>query len=94
MAQRYVKLSIHGKVQGVGFRYSAIREAQRLGINGWIKNEADGSVSAEAYGEKGAVDEFIKWCWQGPPAAQVRSVEISEELENVEEVDKFNYTKG
>ena len=58
-------------VQGVGFRWSAQREAQGLGISGWICNEADGSVSVHAEGRQEDLDSFAAWLGEGPPGARV-----------------------
>ncbi len=67
-------IRISGKVQGVFFRASARAEANRLGLHGFIRNEDDGSVHAEAEGDRQNLDEFLAWCRQGPPHAQVDSV--------------------
>ena len=75
---RAVDLRVTGRVQGVSFRWYAAREATRLGLTGWVRNEPDSSVRAHAEGPPEAVDEFVTWCRQGPPAAQVRDVEVSD----------------
>jgi acylphosphatase len=67
-------LKILGKVQGVYFRESLKKEAQRLGITGWVRNLRDGSVEALVQGEEGPVGEIITWCHRGPPAAEVKQV--------------------
>lgn len=67
-------LRVEGKVQGVYFRESARQEAERLGVVGWVRNLADGSVEAEAQGASGPLHEFVAWCHKGPPAAQVTAV--------------------
>jgi len=69
-------LSISGLVQGVSYRASAIREAQRIGIDGWVRNRRDGTVEALAVGSHEAVEAFIDWCRTGPPAARVDRVEV------------------
>jgi acylphosphatase len=73
-ADRSVELHVTGRVQGVSYRWYAAREAIRLGLAGWIRNEPDGSVRAHAEGPDEAVDAFMAWCRQGPPAARVEDV--------------------
>jgi len=68
------KIWIKGKVQGVWFRASAKKEADRLGVKGFVENELDGSVYAEAEGAH--VKKFIDWCGQGPQFASVEEVRI------------------
>jgi len=68
-------LVIVGRVQGVGFRYSAKIKAESLDIRGSVQNLRDGSVFVTAQGEKEAVDNFIRWCYKGPPGAIVRNIE-------------------
>lgn len=66
---------VEGRVQGVWFRESTRRQAQPLGITGYAKNMADGSVQVLACGEPGALDRLAKWLAQGPPLAQVDRLE-------------------
>ncbi len=75
MDRRRAGLRIRGKVQGVFYRESARAEALRLGLNGWVRNLADGSVEAVVEGVPEAVDAFVTWCHQGPPQARVTGVE-------------------
>jgi acylphosphatase len=72
-------LVISGYVQGVGFRYSAQREARSLGLGGWVRNAPDGSVEAVVEGESGAVRSFVDWAHSGPSGAAVDSVGTEEE---------------
>lgn len=71
---RVCRVAIHGRVQGVGFRWSASRAARDLGLAGWVQNVADGSVEALLVGEDDAVEKMLAWCWEGPPSAHVTSV--------------------
>ncbi|MFW6114719.1 MAG: acylphosphatase [Thermodesulfobacteriota bacterium] len=81
-------LIIEGRVQGVFFRDTTRREANRLGLTGWVKNRFDGSVEVVAEGPKERVDELVAWCHQGPPAAKVSNVQKMEE-EYAGEFDTF-----
>ena len=75
MEERFqVKLRIEGRVQGVWFRGWTVREAGRLGLDGWVRNCADGSVEAVFSGPKDVVQDMIERCWQGPPYAKVSSI--------------------
>ena len=65
-------LVIEGRVQGVGYRHSAKIKAESLGIRGRVQNILDGSVFVTAQGEKEAMDNFVRWCYKGPPGAIVR----------------------
>lgn len=69
------KIHIRGYVQGVGFRWSASREARMLGITGYVKNMSDGSVYIEAEGSDDDLREFIEWCKTGPRAGYVETME-------------------
>jgi acylphosphatase len=75
MALKQVQLLVRGRVQGVYFRASAQREARRLGLTGWVKNRADGSVEIVAEGEEVAIRELYGWAQKGPSAARVDRVE-------------------
>jgi acylphosphatase len=66
-----VRVLISGRVQGVGFRYATRREAQRLGLRGWVRNLPDGRVEVVAEGEQAVVDQLVAWCRRGPPGAFV-----------------------
>lgn len=74
-----VKVKIHGLVQGVFFRDNTRKQARALNVNGWVKNNQDGTVSAIFEGEPEAVDKIVEWCHKGPESAQVGKVEVSEE---------------
>ncbi|KAA9332182.1 acylphosphatase [Hymenobacter busanensis] len=67
---------IHGRVQGVFFRQSAKKEAERLGLTGYARNNADDTVTIEAEGPREALDALAAWCQHGPPAARVEKVEV------------------
>ncbi len=69
---------IIGKVQGVFFRQSSHEKALALGLNGFVRNEADGSVHLEAEGEPEALEKLEQWLRQGPPQARVEEVQSSE----------------
>ena len=69
--------TVHGRVQGVGFRYYTRSMAHRLGVRGYVQNLANGSVQVEAEGNEAAVREFAAWLQKGPPSARVGSVDIS-----------------
>ena len=71
-------LLISGYVQGVGFRYSMVRQAQRLGVVGWVRNRRDGTVEAIVDGPADAVAAIIDWVRVGPPGAHVTDVAVSE----------------
>lgn len=70
------KLRIHGRVQGVFYRYSTKQQAESLGITGMVKNEMDGSVYAEIEGEETALRQMIEWCREGPERAVVQEVVV------------------
>jgi acylphosphatase len=70
-----VALRISGRVQGVGFRYSALSEALRLGVTGWVRNTHDGGVELVAEGDDTLLRRLLTWCHAGPPGARVTDVE-------------------
>ncbi|UYM04191.1 acylphosphatase [Solicola gregarius] len=72
------RVVVHGRVQGVFFRDTCRREATRLGVAGYIRNEPDGTVSAEFEGAPVAVDAMIAWMRQGPRHAVVDRADVEE----------------
>ena len=73
-----VRVTISGRVQGVGFRYFTQREGERLGLVGWVKNLSNGDVEAEAEGDEAQVDAFVEAMRRGPPASRVLDCQIVE----------------
>jgi acylphosphatase len=76
-ARRHVK--VHGRVQGVFFRDSTRREAERAGVAGWVRNCADGTVEAVFEGDEDAVARMDEWVREGPGHADVDRVDVDEE---------------
>jgi acylphosphatase len=69
------RVLIEGRVQGVGYRDWMVREAQRLGVQGWVRNRADGSVEALVAGDEAAVQALLTAARRGPPLASVMRIE-------------------
>ncbi len=78
MTAPVVHLKIRGLVQGVGYRWSLVQVARRLGLAGWVRNRVDGSVEAMASGPQDALDELVAWARRGPAGSRVDAVEVSE----------------
>jgi acylphosphatase len=72
-------LHISGIVQGVGYRWHARREAQGIGLTGWVRNLDDGRVEAVLQGTKEQVERMIQWCYRGPEEARVSGIEVAYE---------------
>ena len=70
------RVVVDGRVQGVFFRESCRREAMAVGVGGWVRNNADGTVEAVFEGDEAAVDRLVAWCRHGPPRALVTSVAV------------------
>ena len=70
------RLKIFGVVQGVGYRWSMVEEARRLGVRGGVRNCRDGSVEAIVAGPKQRLDQIIAWARNGPPSAVVTRVDV------------------
>jgi acylphosphatase len=79
---RTVRLTITGRVQGVGYRFWAERAAVALGIRGWVRNRTGGSVELLASGSDSAIDALIEACRQGPRAAAVDGVAVEDAEDN------------
>jgi len=73
------RLIVHGRVQGVGFRYSLARQAQSRGVAGSAANRPDGDVEVVLEGEQEAVESLVRWCEEGPRGAVVERVDVSDE---------------
>ena len=67
-----------GRVQGVGFRYSAVREAHRLRVNGWVRNASNGDVEVWAEGAPERLADYLAWLRKGPQFSRVDSVDTVE----------------
>ncbi|MDR1468261.1 MAG: acylphosphatase [Spirochaetaceae bacterium] len=65
---------VTGRVQGVGFRWTAAAEAERLGVKGWVRNTSGGEVEVWAEGPEAAAHEFLAWLHRGPRHARVDEV--------------------
>jgi len=76
MGRMALTVRISGRVQGVSFRWETQRQAERLGVTGWVRNEPDGSVAGHFEGERAG--ELVDWCRQGPSYARVEGVTVGE----------------
>lgn len=79
MSRKRLRAAVFGRVQGVAFREYTRRQAQRLGLSGWVRNLPDGSVALVCEGEDAQVDELVAWLSVGSPYAQVSRVDWREE---------------
>jgi acylphosphatase len=75
--KRY-EILIHGRVQGVGFRYAASKQARSLGLKGWVENRPDGSVFTQIQGRAEACNAYIQWCHTGPGYSWVEKIDLME----------------
>jgi acylphosphatase len=73
------RIIVHGRVQGVGFRFSVARAAEIRGVAGWAGNRVDGTLEAVFEGEPEAVDSLVRFSELGPRGAKVDRVEVFEE---------------
>ena len=76
--KKHVKIRIHGKVQGVYYRATAVDKAKLFGVAGFTRNEADGTVYIEAEGDEESIRRFIEWCHIGSTRSVVEKVLIEE----------------
>ena len=82
------KVTIQGRVQGVFFRMETKNAAEKLGVNGWVKNMPDGSVEALFQGDSDTIAKMLEWCHIGAPASRVDNV-VSEDQETDTAFDNF-----
>lgn len=80
-------VTVRGLVQGVSFRWYTRLEADRLGLVGWVRNEADGTVRVEVQGPERDVEELIAWLGHGPPWARVTGVDVEERTPTETDID-------
>lgn len=80
---------VTGRVQGVFFRESSVREATSLGLKGWVRNLRDGRVELYAMGDELALNKMKIWLNQGPPLAEVDLLECQESVELQEGLNDF-----
>ena len=76
MSKSRAHIKIQGRVQGVFFRASTLDKATELGLKGWVRNNADGSVEVVAEGPKEKIEKLIAWSHEGPRHAVVNNVEV------------------
>jgi len=69
-------ITVHGRVQGVGFRETMVLEAMERGVAGWVRNRLEGTVEAVLRGSPTACAEMLRWAHRGPLAARVERVEV------------------
>ena len=78
IAIRAIRAAVRGHVQGVGFRDATVRRARELGVMGWVRNGADGSVQVHAEGSEAAVDALLAFLREGPRSAHVAEVDLDD----------------
>jgi acylphosphatase len=74
MPRSAIHLVVHGRVQGVGYRWWTQQAALRLGLDGWVRNRTDGTVELLAIGEPAMLEQLAQACRQGPSAARVAHI--------------------
>ena len=79
MSETRAHVYVSGNVQGVFFRATTREQAQERGVDGWVKNLADGRVEAVFEGTEDDVEAMVTWCHEGSPAATVESVDVTYE---------------
>ena len=76
MGRVAVRITVTGRVQGVGFRWFTQRQAERLGLSGWVRNRRDGSVEAEVIGSSEQIDDLAARLRTGPSSSAVSEVSL------------------
>ena len=80
---KHLSINVTGKVQGVHFRASTKQKADELGLQGTVMNLPNGSVQIEVVGAETTIEQFIKWCHQGPEHADVEKLFVAEEEKKI-----------
>lgn len=75
MQRNAIRLTISGRVQGVGYRAWAMLEAERLQLDGWVRNRREGTVELLAIGPEAAIEQLARACLVGPPGASVSEIQ-------------------
>ncbi len=91
MTEIRCRVIVSGRVQGVFFRDSCRAQAQRLGVRGWVRNRPDRTVEIVAEGPRDVVEDFLDWCRQGPPRAQVTGIVVVDEVPAAERGFRVRY---
>jgi len=78
-----IRLRVHGRVQGVGYRGWSVERAAALRLDGWVRNRSDGTVELALSGPDEAVDAMAAACRRGPRAAEVARVDVADDAEPV-----------
>jgi acylphosphatase len=71
-----LRVRVEGYVQAVGYRHFTVAEATKLGLDGWVRNRADGTVEILVSGETKAVEAFVAATMRGPKGSKVNNVEL------------------
>lgn len=74
MKQVRVRILIEGRLQAMNFRFNAQRQANKLGLVGFVRNLTDGRIEIEAQGEENNVKKMLDWCQEEPHSSQIRSI--------------------
>jgi acylphosphatase len=74
--QRQLHAVVHGRVQGVNFRYYTLETANRLALTGWVRNRPDRTVEVVAEGPPGPLERLLAFLHSGPPSASVSQVDV------------------
>ena len=82
--EKQVRIVVHGRVHGVGFRAYTQATAAQLGLTGTVRNRDDGTVEIVARGGEAAVDKLIAWARRGPSMARVDRVDIEQQDQKVD----------
>ncbi|NMC36420.1 acylphosphatase [Candidatus Beckwithbacteria bacterium] len=89
--KKHLRIIIQGRVQGIGFRFSAVSYAKKLGLAGTVCNQNDGSVLIEVEGDQDSLETFVAWCHQGPRLAKIKQVEVFEnKIQNYSDFEIIN----